>query len=128
MAKVLLDTSVVIDFLRRKDKENSILFLLARDSNQLFVSIITHTELYSGKSVWENKNAQKELELLFSGIKILPLDEDISKEAGKIKTQHDMNLLDAIIAATSIKHSLNLSTLNLKDFEKVKNLKILKEN
>lgn len=127
MAKVLLDTSIVIDFLRRKDKEKSQLFFLSRGNNKLFVSIITHTELYSGKSAWENKKAHQELETLFSGIKILPLDEEISQKAGKIRAEHNTNLLDAIIAATAIEHSLLLSTLNLKDFEKIKDLKILRK-
>ena len=125
MAKVLLDTSVVIDFLRRKDKEKSALFLLAEDENQLFASIITHTELYAGKSVWENQEALKEIELLFSGINLLLLDELTSKEAGRIRANYQTNLLDAIIAATALRHSLSLATLNVKDFEMIKKLQIL---
>lgn len=48
------------------------------------------------------------------------------KKAGRIKAHdQDISLIDAIIAATAIEHSLFLSTLNLKDFEEVKDLKIL---
>ena len=127
MDKILLDTSIIIDFLRRKDKAKTRLFFLSRSDYPLYISIITHTELYAGKSIWESQKAQEELEALFSGIDILPLETSISKKAGELKAQFDLNLLDAIIAATAITHSLSLATLNLKDFRKVKSVRLLKE-
>jgi len=124
MIKVLLDTSVIIEFLRVKEKDKTLHYKLA-DKYQLYVSIITHTELYSGRSVWENKDARSELESLLSEIKIIPLDKKISMEAGKLKAKYDMNLIDAIIAATSLKTKIQLVTLNTKHFSLIKGLKIL---
>src|SRR5689334_21656143 len=112
MDELLLDTSIIIDFLRRKDKENSLLFNLVQENRKLVISIITHTELYAGKSVWEKKDALEELEKLFSGVNLLPLQEEISRKAGEIKAKHGTNLLDAIIAATAIIHRLDLVTSN----------------
>jgi len=128
MKRVLLDTSVIIDFLRRKDKDKTLLFVLAQQEINLYISIITHTELYAGKSVWENKNAKEELETLFSGMKILPLEHNISQKAGEIKAKYNLNLLDAIVAATSILHSLELVTLNIKDFDKVKEINLFTDD
>jgi len=123
MKKVLLDTSIIIDFLRRKDKKNSLLFKFAEED--LYSSIITHTELYAGKSVWVSKIAQSELEDLFSGIKIVPLDENISKKAGHIKAHYkNSSLIDCIIASTAIYHTLELITLNVRDFSSIKELKL----
>lgn len=124
MAKTLLDTSVIIDFLRRKDKEKSLLFNLVQDKNSLYASIITHSELYAGKGIWESNIAKKELESLFSGIILLDLNEQISQKAGQLKAQNGIDLIDAIIAATALIHDLNLATLNIKDFEKIKPLQI----
>lgn len=124
MSKILFDTSVIIDFLRRKDKRNSLLYFLAAHKYQLAVSIITHTELYAGKSVWENKTARKELAELFSGMQIFPLTEEISEKAGEIRARQSTNLLDAIVAATASMHKLELSTLNRKDFEHIKKLEL----
>lgn len=124
MKKVLLDTSVIIDFLRRKDKEKTLLFVLAQQKIHLYISIITHTELYAGKSVWEKKKAQNELEVLFYGMKILDLEPNISEKAGEIKAKYNLDLLDAIVAATSIIHKLELATLNIKDFNKVKEINL----
>lgn len=125
MKKLLLDTSVIIDFLRRKDKKDS---LLKKISDQdLYISIVTHTELYSGKSVWESKIAKQELERLFSIFTILPLITEVSQDAGKIKAyNHDRTILDCIIAATSIIHGLDLATLNIKDFKKIDGIKLFK--
>lgn len=119
--KVLLDTSVIIDFLRQKQKERTPLFSLSDED--LYISMITHTELYAGKSVWEKESAAKELEQLFSDMIILPLQKDISKRAGAIKAKNQtLSLLDAIIAATAIHHSLPVATLNIKDFQPIKDL------
>lgn len=123
--KLLVDTSVIIDFLRRKDKENSILYKISQED--LYASIVTHTEVYGGKSVWELDRARQEIETLFSNISILPLEIEISQVAGKIKAyNHDRTILDCIIAATSLHHGLELVTLNIKDFKKIKGLKITK--
>ena len=124
MNKILIDTSVIIDFLRRKDRKNSLLFILAQDKYQMYVSIVTHTELYAGKSVWERKEALKDLETLFSGVEIIPLKEEISRNAGAIKAHHHIDLLDAIIAATALFSGLDLVTLNVKDFEEIDDIKL----
>lgn len=128
MKKVLLDTSVIIDFLRRKDKDKTLLFTLAQQKIHLYISIITHTELYAGKSVWEKKKAKEELEVLFSGMKILSLEPNISQKAGEIKAKHNVNLLDAIVASTAIISGIDLVTLNVKDFEKVKGLNLFTDS
>ncbi len=124
MVKILLDSSILIDFLRLKNKETH-LFKLAGGNYQLYASIITHTELFSGKSVWEKRGAYSEIKDLFFRITILPLTEEISEKSGEIKAKFDLNIADAIIAATAILTNLELATLNLKDFEMIKGLKIL---
>ena len=126
MAKLLLDSSIIVDYLRRKDKDQTILYKLIRDEakNELYISIITHTECYAGKSIWESADVRKALEILLSGLKILSLDERNSEMAGKLKAQYNTNIADAIIAATSIIHNLYLVTLNTKDFEKIVDLRL----
>ena len=123
MKKYLVDTSVIIDFLRQKEKQKTLFYKLAQDD--LFVSIITHTELYAGKSVWKNPLAKLELKELFSGLTILNLEPGISENAVRIKAcHHNSSLLDCIIAATAIYHDLELVTLNKKDFEKIEGVKL----
>ena len=127
MSVLLVDTSVIIDYLRRRDKENSLIYKLS-EKFELKVSIITHTELYAGKSIWENASARKTLEILFDGVKILPITKDLSISAGKIKAKYDISLMDAIIAATSLKGKIAIATLNTKHFSLIKILKLYKLN
>lgn len=122
--KLLLDTSILIDFLRQREKKKTVLYKLAAKNTELSISIITHTELYAGKSVWENKQALKELETLFEGITTLPLTPTVSEKAGQIRATTNCDLFDAIIAATSIVSGLELVTLNVKHFKVIKGLKV----
>src|SRR5664279_3486464 len=118
MKRLLLDTSVIIDFLRMGNKQETLFYKLAQE--EISISVITHTELYAGKSVWKNEKAREELETLFSGITILPLTQEISTKAGEIKAiHHNIGLLDCIIGATAMAHDLPLVTLNIKDFEHI---------
>ena len=125
--KLLLDTSIIIDFLRQKDKEKTIYITLTKAGYSLFISIITHAELYSGKSIWEDEEFNQALETIFSGLTILSLDLELSKAAGKIRAYHKIELNDAIIAATAIENGCELVTLNVKDFEKIPHLKLFSE-
>lgn len=126
MKKILLDTSVLIDFLRRKDREKSLLVEIARLGYSPAISLTTHTELFSGKSVWQKKRAKKELEVLLSGLEIILVNEQVSLMAGKLRARYQIGLIDAIIAACAIEQKLPLLTLNVKDFKKIKGIKLLK--
>ncbi len=128
MKKALLDTSIIIDFLRSKNKENTLLFLLIKQNCQLYISIVTHTELFSGKSVWENRQIYEAIEKLCFGFNMFSIDRELSKEAGKIKAEYNTDLIDAIIAATAIYHDLDLVTLNIKDFEEIEGINLFKPN
>lgn len=123
MKKILVDTSIIIDFLRKKDKHTALFFQLA--SEDLYVSMISHTELYAGKSVWEKKDARQELETLFFGITILSLDKAISEKAGYLKAHSpDISLIDCIIGATALVNNMEVATLNKKDFCRFEKIKL----
>lgn len=122
--KILLDSSIIVDFLRVRNKDSTILKQLADKNYKLYISIITHAELYAGKSIWKIPKARKELELVLSGIDILDLDTNISRNAGKIRSDYRLEIADAIIASTTIFHNLKLATLDVKDFKNIKGLKL----
>ena len=121
---MLIDSSLIIDFLRRKDKQGSWFHSLVSGDKPLMVSVITQAELYAGKSVWEKKRARDELGLIFSALRILPLSEEIAISAGKIRAVYGVDLIDSIIVATAISKSVSLATLNQKHFKSIVNLKL----
>lgn len=122
--KVLLDSSVIVEYLRVKDKDLTLLQQLANKDYQFYISMISHTELYAGKIVWEKALAHQQLELILAEMDVLNLDKNISKDAGKIRSDYNLEIADAIIAATALAHKLELVTLNLKDFEKIDKLRL----
>lgn len=123
MSRLIVDTSVIIDFLRQKDKKNTPFFLLANE--ELSISIVTHTELFGGKSVWESVKVRNAVSEVLGNLTIINLNEIISEKAGFIKAHNQSrSIIDSIIAATAIIQNLELATLNIKDFEKIKDLKV----
>ena len=122
---IVVDTSIIIDFLRQKNKQQTIFYTQVARGEKLAVSIITQTELYAGKSVWQTPFAQQELTNIFSVIKVIPSTQEISVLAGKIRAQSHLDLIDAIIAATTVINDSRLLTLNRKDFLGVPDLQFV---
>lgn len=126
MSKILIDTSIIIDFLRQKDKSKTLLYYFSHHQYKFYASMITLAESYAGKSIWERKEAMETLEKLFANIIILPLEENISKKAGQLSANNNnLEIVDAIIASTAITHHLKLATLNIKDFAKIQEVNLL---
>lgn len=124
MRKLLVDTSVTIEFVRLKDKSETPIVKLAQRDFQLSVSIITYFEMYAGKSVWEKDKAKTDVERLLAGMEVLGLDTDIAQKAGELKARFGLSTMDALIAATAVQNHLPLLTFNLKDFERVPGLEL----
>ena len=122
---ILLDSSVIIDFLRVKDKTKTWFYKLNSESQPLGISIISLTELYAGKSTWEKPAAKIEIDIIISGLQIISLTHDISISAGKLRADFNINALDAIVAQTAITSNSPLATLNSKHFKNIPHLKLL---
>ena len=124
---ILLDTSVLIEMFRAKDKTATFFYRLSNDNNDFAVSILTHYEIFRGSNsvqdfFWTN---------FLKNVSVIPFDLISSNEAIGIykllkKQNQIIDLADLLIAATAIAHNLCLATLNLKHFCKIPNLHILK--
>ncbi len=124
---ILIDTSVLIEFLRNKDKSQTILWSL-KEKYVCCVSSITIFELYCGA---KSKIHMQDLEKLFRWLNVLSFDEESAKTSSKIyKELKDENQLieyrDIFIASTAIKKEFELATLNIKHFERIRQLKLLR--
>ena len=121
MASSLLDTNIIINYLR-KDKK-TVSFLEQHKIPK--ISVITVAELYQGA---KDKKELKNLKKLLSYFKILPLDKNSSSLAIKLLEKyylsHSLIILDALIAATAIENNLTLITANIKHFKMIKKLKL----
>lgn len=122
---VVIDTSIIIDHLRYKGKDQTILMKLASkySIDELGISVITIQELYEGKST---QNPEKEAFMIatISPLKILDYDFQIAQLAGELARDLGkvIELADAAIAATSIRYEASIATLNTKDFLSIKDI------
>ena len=122
---ICLDTSILIDYFRKRNKSGTQFFKLSSEFD-FAISVITKLEILTGikkeqEVFWTN---------VFNRIKILELSEkDVEIAAGIIKSLKMKNkiigLKDILIASTAITNGLRISTLNLKEFERIDNLQLL---
>ncbi len=122
-SRILVDSCTIIDFLRQPDKKDTLLHQLSK-KHLLCASIITHTEIYAGKSAW-TKKGQKDISTIFEGITLLPINTEISKSAGQLRASTSIDIIDALIASTAVQNDLPLATLNIKHFKDIPELILL---
>jgi len=123
MNQYLVDSNIIIDFLKKQEKAVDFL----DSSKEIIVSIVTIGEIYQGV---RNKKELRFAKSFFKTTKVLSIDERVSELALKLMERytlsHGLLILDAIIAATVIKHDLTLITGNIKHFKMIKELKVEK--
>ena len=123
MKRILVDSDVIIDYLRIKLGLLDKLFVLQKEGTvELFISGITVIEVYSGLSA---DRMEKEIDQLINCFGVVDLDKNLGKKAGEIRRSlgNKVRLGDLIIGATAIALKAGLATRNKKHFEQIPGLK-----
>jgi len=126
MTKILVDTSIIIDYFRSMNKTITLFSqVFTQPNNFPCISQITITELWAGKSTLKPE-VDNYISSLIKNMEILPINDEIAKQTGiMIRNQnYTISFQDAYIAVTSIFNKLPLLTLNTKDFEKVEGIRL----
>lgn len=123
---VLIDTSILIDYYRKSDKENSAWISLVRQGYTFVISAVSKYEIYCGATpsqtiFWD---------AIMSAVEIASLDEasiDIAVRvnAGLKRKRKQIDKADLFIASTAIAHNLPVATLNRKHFERIDELDLV---
>ena len=125
---ICLDTSILIDFYRKKLKEKSAFFQLTKSYKLFAVSIITEYEILIGADAIQTDYWKG----FFERVTILPFDK-IANDAAIALTKNlkDKNKLieipDILIGATAPSRNMKIATLNKKHFERISGLAIVNE-
>ncbi len=124
---ILLDSSILIELFRKKEKDKTLFYSLAKANKTLCISSITYYEIGIGNrklhiDYWEK---------LSKNLRIIPFDKDCSDNAISIyldllKKNKMIDLADILIGATAITHNIPIATLNEKNFSRIKDLEIIK--
>lgn len=119
--KFLVDTDVLIDYLRGNDKAVK---YVKTHSRRIVLSTISVAELYAGVREGEERKELDEFVKLFP---VFPVTLKIAGMGGLYKRDFfksfRVGLADALIAATAKTHNADLKTLNVKHFPMLKDLK-----
>lgn len=119
---ILIDTNIFVDHLRNFGPAVKFFESLAGRDDVIF-SAITEAELIAGKS---NKNKEKKEKLLYfiNRWNKISVTNPVALQAGDISREYELEIPDAIIAATALQNNAEVVTKNIKDFQKVEGLKI----
>ncbi len=121
---ILIDTNVVIEFFKGNAATQKKLTEIGFDN--LAISSVTEMELYFGAL---NKKELSFIKKHLRSIFTIHIDTEISIKAvtliEKYSKSHNLQIPDAIIAATAIISNIHIFTYNLKDFKYIDGLSLI---
>src|ERR1700732_2148915 len=115
--KFLLDTSVLIDVLRNRNRRRQFIADLVQAGHTLSSSTFNVAELYAGMRSGEEADSEG----LLAGLELYELSGSGARLAGKLKNVwsqkgRTLTLADSIVAAVAIENGCQVLTDNQKDF------------
>jgi predicted nucleic acid-binding protein len=120
----MLDTSVLIDHLRKSKPATAFLETVFNSGVLVAVSAVTEMELYAGRSM-EIPDVEYSVLNLLNLFRVVPVSSSIARQAGVLirKYRHQgLTPIDAIIASTAMEHNASLITRNIKHFRMIKGI------
>jgi tRNA(fMet)-specific endonuclease VapC len=114
---ILLDSSVIIDFLRARRDRRGFIARRVREGDDFACTAISVAEVYAGM----RPNEAQETEHFLGSLRFIEISFDIARRAGEIKYQcarkgRTIDITDSIIGAAALDSDLLLATDNRKDF------------
>lgn len=122
--KVVVDTSILIDYIRGGDKWERFI-RESEEELELYLPTIVVFELFSGKSTKVPKHEQEVINFLRQFHR-MELTEEIAKRAGEIyrDVSGTFGISDYLIAASALEIGGRILTFNTKHFEKIPGLSL----
>jgi len=122
--RILVDTSIFIDYFRKENKTKTKLYLLRKEGYELTTSSICYFEYMSGS---KNRDFDK---MLFDNIEVVAFDKNQAYIASQIfqklkKKNMLIEFRDILIASSAIAQNISLATLNYRHFNRIDDLNIL---
>ncbi len=119
-----LDTNAIIYYLKGDDAALPVLRDVFAQPVSIYVSAVTEVELFSFSQLSEAEIGK--IEYVLQTTSVIPLDSQIARIAGLLRRRHHLKTSDAVIAATAVFTGTFLVTRNIRDFQKIPDLKLLK--
>ena len=114
MKNILVDTDVLINFLRGREKAREFLSSMIDDAT-VYCSTITIAEIFAGMKEQEREKTGE----LLDSLDVIDVNREIAEKAGRYKNSiksQSMELDDCIVAATAFAKKAFLATGNGKHY------------
>ena len=120
MSSFLLDTNVISEPSKLRPSPSVVSFIEQASSESLYISVLTLGELRKG-AVRKQPHSKSLLQLTEAierkfAERILPVTPEIARIWGDLSAGRSRPVVDTLLAATALAHSLILVTRNTKDF------------
>lgn len=116
MARQLLDSDILIDFLRGRAAAWSLITRLQATGEAPLISTVSVAEILAGAQ----RDEEEAVERLLSVLEKVPVSESIARSAGAFlrayQRSHGIELGDALVAATALAIGATLVTRNVKHY------------
>lgn len=115
MKKVIVDTDILINFLRGKEAAQTYLFSLLEKETTIYCSAITVAEIHAGMKEHEREKTTE----LIDSLNVVDINCKIAEKAGTYKREEkrqSLELDDCLIAATAFIEGAILATGNGKHY------------
>ncbi|MEQ8685099.1 MAG: type II toxin-antitoxin system VapC family toxin [Imperialibacter sp.] len=123
---ILLDSSVIIEHFRKKNKQETMFYSVAKSTKSLCISAISYYEIGIG-----NRKTHSDFwHSLTQELTVLPFDQACADIAVSIyrellRKNKMIDIADLLIGATAVAHALPIATLNVKHFERINDLEVI---
>jgi tRNA(fMet)-specific endonuclease VapC len=126
---VLLDSDVIINFLRNDRKSVELIRGLKEKEENIRTTVLNGFELWKGAFRSGNNKSYSAVKKFLEEIEVVPLDRRSSKKSADIfeglrKKGEMVDVLDVMIGAISIVNNEEILTNNIKHFEKIPGIKL----
>ncbi len=119
-----LDTNAIIYYQKDEPSVVKVLQPLFAQPGLFFVSTVSELELFSFAPLSQHEIDR--IGRILAALTIVVLDSTIARIAGELRRRFELKLPDSAIAATSLETGSVLITRNVRDFQRVPNLELLK--
>jgi predicted nucleic acid-binding protein len=122
----LLDTMVISELRKQVPDPHVVSWLCSTSESQLFLSVVTISEIQRGIAGQRAKDAafaerlRQWLDILVRnyGERVLPVTPEIARAWGELSARTGHDGADVIIAATALHHGLTVATRNERHFSR----------
>lgn len=119
----IVDTDIIVDMLRGLKASRDYIRRFELGELKGILSAVVIAELYAGRRTRDPTIARR-IENVITLFTVVNIGPNIARMAGELMRDYGLSLPDALIAATALAYNAILVTRNVRDFQRIPNLRL----